>query len=111
MAAKLNETEANALKGFIYRVVQLLGQDYLYSILFGSKARGEGRPNSDLDVALFVNNLNHLIKREIIDIAYEEFLETGVDISPVVFTRDDFERLRDAGNPLFDEIERDKMML
>jgi predicted nucleotidyltransferase len=109
--SNLNETESAALKEFAGRVAALLGAGYLYGMLFGSKARGEGSDYSDLDVALIVKTIKHDIKRDVIDLAYEEYLETGVNISPIVFSADEFTRMLSIGNPLAREIDRDKVPL
>ena len=108
---KLSETESEALKEFAGKVAALLGTGYLYGVLFGSKARGEGADYSDLDVALIVKINKHAIKRDVIDLAYEEYLATGVNISPIVFSADEFARMLSIGNPLAREIERDKVPL
>jgi DNA-directed RNA polymerase specialized sigma24 family protein len=55
--------------------------------------------------------LDHHLKRDIIDIAYDEFLETGIDISPVDFSSSEYERQKLNGNPLLVEIERDMVKL
>ena len=51
------------------------------------------------------------IKREIYEIAADEFLETEVEISPLVFQKDSYEKMMAEGWPITTEIERDKVLL
>jgi predicted nucleotidyltransferase len=99
------------LKDFIVRVSVKLGANYRYGALFGSRARGNARQDSDYDVLVVADHIDHHLKRDIIDIAYDEFLETGIDISPIVFSSLEYERQKQNGNPLLVEIERDMVKL
>jgi uncharacterized protein len=54
-------------------------------ILFGSRARGDHRPDSDADLTVILEGLIErpfAIKSEVIDDAYDIFLDTGIDIEP-----------------------------
>ena len=51
------------------------------------------------------------MKRNVIDIAYNRYLEDGVDISPVVYTAEGYEKYRLAGNPLIKNIDKDKIII
>lgn len=99
------------LKDFIGRVSVKLGNNYRYGALFGSRARGNARQDSDYDVLVVADHIDHRLKRDIIDIAYDEFLASGIDISPVVFSSSEYERQKLNGNPLLIEIERDMVRL
>ena len=79
--------------------------------MFGSKARGDAHEGSDLDVAVVMEKVDFATKRAIYAIAYDELLENEVDISPVIFARDIFERQKAAHFPLLREIERDMVAL
>lgn len=111
MIAYLNEQEELALQDFLSKVAQRFGGNYLYSLLFGSKARGDAQKGSDLDVAVIMEQADFEAKRAIYAIAYDELLENEVDISPVIFSRDVFERQKAAHFPLLREIERDMVRL
>jgi predicted nucleotidyltransferase len=57
--------------------------DHLKSLyLFGSRARGDHRPDSDADVAVFLNQVTDPIGEQfdLIDEGYEILLDTGVNI-------------------------------
>ena len=107
----LTDLEENALRHFLTLVKERFGEDYLGGALYGSKARGDFHPESDLDVALFLRIVDGKIKREIYEIAADEFLETEVEISPLVFQKDSYEKMMAEGWPITTEIERDKVLL
>lgn len=52
-------------------------------VLFGSRARGDHRPDSDYDIAVFIHDSGSLLEeiRKIGEITMQIFDETGADIS------------------------------
>ena len=111
MIKNLNDREEQALRDFLARIAQRFGGNYLYSLLFGSKARGDAHAGSDVDVAVVMQHADFDTKRAIYALAYDELLENEVDISPVIFSRDVFEQQKAAHFPLLREIERDMVLL
>lgn len=111
MIKNLSEKEESALRDFIARVTEKFRGNYLFSLMFGSKARGDVHEGSDLDVAVVLEQVDFSTRRAIYELAYHELLENDVDISPVVFARDVFERQKAAHFPLLREIERDMVLL
>lgn len=61
------------------------------TIVFGSRARGDAEPDSDLDVLVLVEHLNPATRRTINHCAWEAGFEAGVLIQTVVMTRDEAE--------------------
>ena len=107
----LTDIEENTLKEFVGKLSTRFADNYLSSCLFGSKARGDFGKNSDLDVAVVLKQVDYVTKCIVIDIAYEELLKTNVEISPLVFSQDEYERQRREGYPIIREIERDMVKL
>src|SRR5579862_2311566 len=71
--------------------------------LFGSRARGEGHEESDLDVLVLVEGLSSSERRAVLDDVFDIELATGLSVSPLV-------RAREVWRPhgaLAREIERD----
>ena len=52
--------------------------------LFGSRARGEGHEDRDLDVLVVVRAANRAVRFRVLDIAAELDVQTGLRLSPVV---------------------------
>jgi antitoxin ChpS len=82
-------TEA-AARVFIARLPADLRLDR--AILYGSRARGEGRPDSDADLALIVtsNADDWEVLGNLAELAFYVFLETGIQIQPVPISLNDW---------------------
>ncbi len=79
----LDPKTERAVRAFLARVPADVRLDH--AILFGSRARGEDRPESDADVALIIAEgaADWQLVGMLADLAYEVFLESGILIQPV----------------------------
>lgn len=75
-----------------------------------SKRTGEISPEFQAMKAQAGEDPNHAFTLRI-DIAYNRYLEDGVDISPVVYTAEEYEKYRLAGNPFIKNIDKDKIII
>ena len=103
--------DISAIQDFVSQVTEKYADNYRGSFLYGSQARGTARKDSDIDILVLLQKTDHWSKRAIFDLAYDEYLATGVDISPLVMSVDEFERQKKIGIPLITEIERDIVRL
>lgn len=72
-------------------------------ILFGSQVRGNARPDSDVDVAVLIDDETARIttkKMELSDLAYDVMLDTGVSISPIPIRRGEWIHPERHSNPV-----------
>ena len=84
-------------------------QEQVDAILFGSHARGDAQPDSDIDVLLLVDSPREVIAQrnwQIGDVAAELLMEHGVVVSPIVENRSFFENNASLF-PLFRNIQRE----
>jgi predicted nucleotidyltransferase len=72
------------------------------AILYGSRARGTHRPDSDADVAVLLRGKHQRFlstKLAMADIAFDLMLETGILVSPIPIWMDEWERPEEYSNP------------
>lgn len=103
MALTLSEREQAALAEYQSRLLARFRQRIRRIALFGSKARGDAGPESDLDVLVVLGDgqkshdgfyplgLTDPVWREIVGMTFDLLMEYGVDISPTVISEDEFE--------------------
>jgi predicted nucleotidyltransferase len=80
----LSPLERAALTTFRTRLAARFGARLDRAVLFGSRARGEGHEESDLDVLVVVHDLSRAERADVIDDAGAIELETGLVLSPIV---------------------------
>ncbi len=76
---------------------------------FGSRARGDGTWESDLDVCVVVDELTYENRHAIWNIAWEVGFEHDVLISAVAYSKDEFEQGPCSESPLVLNILREGM--
>ena len=76
--------ETAALAELKPRLGELFGGRLERMVLFGSRARGEGHEDSDLDVLVLVAGVSAAERRAVIDIAFDLERRFGLAISPLV---------------------------
>jgi len=100
----MTEEDLRILKEFASRVRRMFPEASIWA--FGSRARGEAAPDSDLDVCVVVDELDEARDREITTAAWEVGFAAGVVISTLTFSRDEFTAGPLASSPIVREIRR-----
>lgn len=89
--------------------------DIAGAIVYGSRARGTHRPDSDADVAVLLRSEHQRFltaKLDMADIAFDVLLETDILISPLPIWLDEWEHPNSYSNPvLLRNINRDGIRL
>ena len=85
----MNPIEQNIVDAFKMLLSRKLKVSEL--ILFGSRARGDADPDSDLDVLVIVDDLSPELEEYISDCAWEAGFPSGIVIVPVVYSRNEWE--------------------
>ena len=85
------------------------------AIVFGSRARGTHRHDSDVDVAVLLSGEHQRFlttKLAMTDVAFDVLLETGINISPLPVWLDEWEHPENDSNPaLLQNIAREGVRL
>ena len=86
-ATALDNQTRSALADFRALLSKRYGSRLRGLVLFGSRARGDHRPDSDADVAVFIGDSDDPIceQMDMADEAYRVFLDDGLLIQPWVF--------------------------
>ena len=85
----MNPVEKKIIDVFTSLIKKKLSVDRIE--LFGSRARGDADPDSDMDVFVIVDDLSPELEDYISECAWEAGFKHGIVIVPVVFTRDEWE--------------------
>ena len=100
LTVALDPDTERAARMFVQRIA---GQyDMAGAILFGSRARGTHRPDSDADVAVLLRGEHRRFlptKLAMADVAFDVLLETGIRIQPLPVWEDEWEHPESYSNP------------
>lgn len=73
-------------------------------ILFGSRAKGVNRPDSDYDLAVILRKKNHIIINQIYDEVLTFLLRYAVDLSLKIYSEENFQKETALPTPFMEEI-------
>ncbi len=107
----LSENEKIAVLKIKEGVFEIAGNRLRGFYLFGSKARGDFDSESDVDLAIIVENLDRTLKRKILDIVVKIETEYLVVISSLVLSWEDFSNLKARERRIALDIENEGVRL
>ena len=107
----LSMKERSALKQFKISLEQVLGSQLIEMKLFGSKARGDDQPNSDMDVLVIVATDDWHIRDKVYDVATDMLLQVDICISPKVISKNKFDQLRKEGTSFIYNVSKDAITI
>lgn len=111
IASLLVGKERSAIEAFLERVRERYPELIHQAILFGSKARGDSRADSDIDVLLVVNEESWPLRQEISTLAAQVSLAYDVLIGPRVIGRERWARMRRYRFTLYENVQADGIEL
>ena len=104
---ELSEREKIALKRFRVALEEVFTNNLIEIKLFGSKARGEGRNDSDLDMLVVISSDDWRICDVVYGIATDILLEYEVCISPKTLRQEEYIHLNNIGSTFIKNVVRD----
>lgn len=80
--------------------------------LYGSRVRGNSKKQSDWDILILLNtnSITFDFEKKIIDALYDIEIETGEVISPLIYTKTDWDN-KHFFTPLYENINREGIRL
>jgi len=103
----LSPEEKSALTQFKADLERLLSNQLIELKLFGSKARGDDQPDSDIDVLVIVTDDDWRICDVVYGIATDILLQADISISPKVISKNQLEQLKKEDTFFLRNISRD----
>jgi predicted nucleotidyltransferase len=90
-ASAMEKNREKAVNEFVKRANDAYVDRIKSITLFGSVARGTARTDSDIDLLVVVDREDFRLRRELISIAFDILMETGLDLSVKVISSSDFQ--------------------
>lgn len=99
-STRVDHSTKEAIRRFLAMIADRY--DTAGAILYGSRARGTHRPDSDADLAVLLNGEHRRVLPTTLamaDVAYDVLLETGINITPLPVWLDEWEHPETFSNP------------
>lgn len=104
LSPPLSANERQAVAKFVDRLHHRYPKRILQSVLFGSKARGDSGPSSDIDILIIVDDEDWQFQHAISTLAARMSLEYDVLIAPRVIGHERWERIKRHGFGLYQNV-------
>jgi len=104
---KLTEEEKLTLQSFKNNLIEKMGNAFVELKLFGSKARGDARKDSDIDVLVVVKSEDWRISDMVYEIVTDILIDNGISISPKVISLKTFKAQKKKGISFIKNVIRD----
>ncbi len=104
LSARLTAREQMAVQAFLQWLRREHGEAVQQTILFGSKARGDSRPDSDIDILIIAKEESWSLRDAISLIASRVPLEFGVLIGPRVIGNERWRRMERERFSLYENL-------
>jgi len=103
----LTEGERQTLTEFLHGLRRRFDGQVREVILFGSRARGEAGPESDMDVVVVLRDVDLAASKGVRHLAVEVWLKHGIYVSTRVWSQAHWRRLGQLRTLLYQNIRRD----
>jgi predicted nucleotidyltransferase len=107
----LADEERQAATEFVDRLHQEFDGQIASVLLFGSRARGEAKPDSDMDLLVVISDASPKTRRAIRYLAVEIWLKYGIYLSTRVWSQAHWHKLERMQTLLYRNIRRDGIRL
>lgn len=107
----LNTREKKAVLEFRDKLIQKFGEQFKLIVLFGSKARGDYDPESDIDLLLVVKKKSLDFRDKIYDIVMDIGLDYDVVLSLIIRSEAEYKRFVSLKTPFMQNVAREGVIV
>jgi len=107
----LRPEEAQAVEEFKEKVLAALPGQVRDIILFGSKARSDGHPESDIDLLVVLENPTKEQTDTVGDIMFDILFDKGIELSAITFSQEEAMRQKELGTPLMRNVAEEGIII
>lgn len=107
----LGQKEKEAILRFANLIIERYQDKIEFIYLFGSKARGEGKKGSDVDLLICVDKWENKYLDEFSDLSFDYILDYNLLLSPVIYDKKEWLEENEAGTPFIRNIRREGIEL
>lgn len=109
--SRIAPKENNALQIFVQRLLAGHEQQIVEVILFGSKARGNSAPDSDVDVLILAKNEDRQLQKAISKISSQVDLDFDILLNSLLIADERWRQMSKERFSLCRNVERDGILL
>jgi predicted nucleotidyltransferase len=103
----MSEQEQQVALEFVSRLRQRFNGQLLSAILYGSRARGEAEPDSDMDVLVVLSTADAEVRKQVRHLAVDICLECGIYPSTRVWSLAEWRNALNMQTQLYRNVQRD----
>jgi predicted nucleotidyltransferase len=104
---QLTDDERRIAAAFVTKIRKNFDRQLVSVILFGSRARGESKPDSDMDILVVITDADLETRQAVRHLAVEVWLDYGIYLSTRVWSQDHWRKLAELRTSLYQDICRD----
>ena len=102
-----SKREKEAITSFVKELRDKVGDDIVTIRLFGSKARGDSKKDSDIDIFILLKKKNLEISDKIGEITANYIFDYNVPLSPVIYGLFEYRKNKELGSFFFENVEKE----
>lgn len=107
----LNDREKKIIESFVKELKEKLGDNIVSIRLFGSKARGDFREGSDIDIFILVKKKTLKVRDAITEIEVNYDIDYNLPISTVLYSLFEYKKNKELGSFFFENVEKEGVIL
>ena len=100
-----------AIAAYIHRVATENTNEVLSITLYGSQARGEAGPKSDIDLFIVIRHDIQALRQALMGLAWQVQFEYDMVISDIIRTSAQLSQMRERQFPFYQNLEREGILL